>query len=294
MRSYRGSWLRSWVLGAILVTWPAVTTTVHAQPGFGADPFWPYNNQYTAYTTPLGPADPGAGQGSAFIGRQGNFSANQFQQYLDGLGAPGRGQSDRAGVGVPYFRGSVDPTFGDREYRPNAASNQRFEDKQKEVTQKYFLYFSETDPKKRAAYLKEYKRVRHESNRMVGGYKSSPSGILDHAAENAPIANSARSRRDEPTEGAVLPREPGTRSRSRTSASRTETDDPDVKPGRALRPAPPIPGVPGSPSSVRPRTPSSSLNRALGTGSRPSSTSSSPRPRRTSPITLPNLSLDGE
>ena len=49
MRGHRGSWLGPWLLAAGLVVMPAVSTTVRAQPGYGPDPFWPYNAQYAPY-----------------------------------------------------------------------------------------------------------------------------------------------------------------------------------------------------------------------------------------------------
>ena len=97
---------------------PAAATTVQAQPGFGPDPFWPYNNQYTPYVTPMGPAGPGGGQGMPPNMRGGNRGANQFQDYLDSLDSPGRNASDRSSIGTPYYRSAVDPSFEDRDETP--------------------------------------------------------------------------------------------------------------------------------------------------------------------------------
>ncbi len=293
MRSYRGGWLRSWVLGATLVVAPAVSTTVQAQPGFGPDPFWPYNNQYTAYTTPIGPASPDAGQSSAYIGRQGFSTANQFQQYVDGMSGPGRTSSDRANVGIPYFRGSIDPAFGgaDRDYRPNAGSADDFEKKQQDVTKKYFAYFSEKDPRKRAELLREYQQARRESSRELGSRSQSPSRFLSDASRT-PVGSGSRTTRDEMSPPIALPHEPGTINRSATSTSRPDDVDSARLQSRTTRPAPPMPSVPPLSSGTRTRTPTGALNRALGAGDRtggqaPGMTPATTRRRRTAPGLAP-------
>ena len=112
----------------------AAAPAVHAQPGYGADPFWPYNNQYAPYTAPMGPADPVAGgQSGELYSRDGLRGANQFQNYLDdlqGVGGPGRNLSDRSNIGMPYYRSAVDPSYmtermGPRQYQPVRRSLQR-------------------------------------------------------------------------------------------------------------------------------------------------------------------------
>ena len=290
MRSHRGGWLGSWVLGAILAVAPAVSTTVRAQPGFGPDPFWPYNKQYTPYTTPMGPASPDAGQGAAGVGRQGYSGANQFQQYLDELSSPGRNVSDRSGVGMPYYRGSVEPSFyPDREYRPNAQANERFEETQRKVMEKYFKYFSERDPRRRAELLREYQRARRDSSRSMSPRAQSPSRVLDAASRARPESGSSRASgrpRDDTSGSAFLPREPGTTSPSETSATRSGTAAGSARgQGRTLRPAPPVPSVTPSPGSRSRSSPSSVLNRARSmddrNGRTSGSTSATPRSRRT-------------
>jgi hypothetical protein len=265
-------------LGAILVVAPAVTTTVHAQPGFGPDPFWPYNSQYAPYTNAVGPASPDGGQGNSFVPRQGYNTANQFQQYLDDMGNPGRNVSDRAGVGVPYYRGSVDPSFGDREYRPNARSNKDFENTQRDINEKYFQYFSERDPRKRAELLREYQRARRESSRNLGSRAQSPSRDVAAAPRVRPEAGSSRESskpRGAMSASVSLPYEPGTSRAGPAGSSRAQ--------GRTLRPAPPVPTIAPSTGGGRSRatTPSSILDRARGLDGRggraPSSTSAAPR-----------------
>src|SRR5262249_25609387 len=67
----RGIRLSSWLGAASLVAGPAASTSVRAQPGFGPDPFWPYNSFYTPYTRPIGPASPAGGQGAPYLPRSG-------------------------------------------------------------------------------------------------------------------------------------------------------------------------------------------------------------------------------
>ncbi len=124
MRSHRGGGLESWLMAVGFVLLPAFTSTVRAQPGYGPDPFWPYNQQYAPYVSPIGPAGPDAGQGGALMPQAGFRGANQFQDYLDDLQSGGRKVSDRAGIGMPYYRSSVLPGFdatgrGSRQYRPS-------------------------------------------------------------------------------------------------------------------------------------------------------------------------------
>src|SRR5262249_15334205 len=123
---------------------------VRAQ-GFGPDPFRPYNNQYDAYTYPLGPAGPDAAQSAAAM-RAGLRGANQFQNYLAEIQGLGRTGTERYGQGLPYFRSVVDPRFDPgqkRDHRPNSTTAQSFEATQQRLTAKYLAYFEEQDPQKR-------------------------------------------------------------------------------------------------------------------------------------------------
>src|SRR5579883_2170577 len=146
MRSRRGSWLGPSLLAAGLLLAPSFATAVRAQPGFGPDPFWPYNNQYTPYVTPIGPADPMAGGRIATIPpRTGVRGANRFEEFMDELqGGPGRNTSDRAGVGTPYYRSTVSPTYDPkrrRQYQPNFRADRDLERTQREVADRYYAYF---------------------------------------------------------------------------------------------------------------------------------------------------------
>ncbi len=197
MRGHRGSWLGPWLLAAGLVVMPAASTTVRAQPGYGADPFWPYNSQYAPYVRPMGPASPAAGQGGAMMPREGIFGANRFQGYLEGLQGEERQTSDRAGIGVPYYR-AVNPSFdpnGSRQYRPNSRANANFEEAQRAVADKYFAYYSERDPARRAELRKEYRTARREATMSYSGRSRSPSRMVESAR---PAADARRARRLRP------------------------------------------------------------------------------------------------
>ena len=187
MRSQRGSWLGvcgTWA--ATLVLAAVVAPTAFAQPSFGPDPFRPYLNQYDPYVFPMGPASPMAGGGEMMM-RGGFNGANQFQSYLNEVSGAGRDTSDRAGIGMPYFRSAVNPSWGGsgfRDYQPNARSTPTFEETQRQVSDTYFAYFSERDPKKRAALLKEYRHARRTASRELNSGTPSPSQVLDAVSGN--------------------------------------------------------------------------------------------------------------
>ncbi len=186
MTSTRGKWLRSSLSALVILVAPASTSTVWAQGGFGADPFRPYNSQYDAYTYPTASPDmvPSAGG----MPRMGIRGANQYQGYLDELAGSGR-QSERYGIGVPYYRSAVDPSFdpkGDREYRPNGKADRTYEHTQEVITRKYLAYFAEKDPKKRAELLKDYNRVRSNVSRAMSARREDPTRVLEAAtADNS-------------------------------------------------------------------------------------------------------------
>jgi hypothetical protein len=181
MTSTRGKWLRSSLTALVILVAPASTSTSWAQGGYGADPFRPYNNQYDAYTYPMASPDmvPSAGG----MPRMGNRGANQYQGYLDELAGAER-TSERYGIGVPYYRSSVDPTFdpkGNREYRPNGKADRTYEQTQDLITRKYLAYFAEKDPKKRAELLKDYNRIRSNVSRAISTRREDPTRALEAA-----------------------------------------------------------------------------------------------------------------
>lgn len=275
MRSHRGSWLGSWLLASACLLMPGVSSTVRAQPGFGPDPFWPYNSQYAPYVSPIGPASPAGGQGGAFLPREGIRGANQFEDYLDGLQGGGRNFSDRANIGMPYYRSAVDPDYnprgrGSRQYQPNTRANTSFEQAQRTVADKYFAYYSERDPARRAELMKEYRAARRETSRILSGRGRTPSRT---AGSSSRLESGSR----RSTRSGSAPPIPGT-------GDRSASDD-----GR-IGPPPPVPSLGSSRSSgssTRGNSPGDVLRRseAMDANSRglPGSRPSGTRSRRTTP-----------
>ncbi len=191
MSSQRGGRVRigARFLAASFVMLVAGTGSAFAQPGFGPDPFWPYNSQYAPYARPVGPADPVGG--GAMRGNQAAFrGANQFQDYLDNLqGSAGRNFSDRATVGTPYYRSSVSPDFSlrgratSRQYQPNSSeANASFDMAQRRASEKYFAYSSERDPARRRELMKEYRDARRDASRALNTRARTPSSLTPSRA----------------------------------------------------------------------------------------------------------------
>jgi hypothetical protein len=270
MRSHRGSWFGSCLLAAAFASMPGACTIVRAQPGFGPDPFWPYNDQYTPYTAPIGPAEPMAGGRAAMIPQSGVRGANQFQQYLEGLQGAGRNMTDRASIGMPYYRSSVDPRYdtkGTRQYQPNQRSNQTFERAQQRVADRYFAYYSTRDPARRSELLREYRAARRDADRATTGRERPPSRDLE-----------------EPSVA-----EPGSRrgTGAGSAASRTGVSDRTRARSDRFGSAPEVPGAGSSRSSgstYRRTTPTDILNRsrAMDRGSSLAPSVTGPRARRPS------------
>ncbi len=233
MRSQCAGRIGSRFLAAGFVFLTALSGQVLAQPGFGPDPFWPYNQQYTPYTSPIGPAGPEGGQGGdARLPQAGFRGANQFEDYLGGMQGGGRNTSDRATIGQPYYRSSVSPDYdtsgrgSTRQYRPNSSeANATFDNAQRLASEKYFAYFSERDPVRRKELLREYRDARYQASRALNSRVRTPS---------ATAGTSSRTRT-------------GTRGTARTDASGARTGTA----GRSGRvgPAPAVPSTGGSRST---------------------------------------------
>jgi hypothetical protein len=262
MTSTRGKWLRSSLTALVISVAPASTSTVWAQGGYGADPFRPYNNRYDAYTYPMASPDmvPSAGG----MPRMGIRGANQYQGYLDELAGADRA-SERYGIGMPYYRSSVDPTFdpkGNREYRPNFKADRTYEQTQELITRKYLAYFAERDPKKRAELLKDYNRLRSNVSRAMSTRREDPTRALqaltadDFGEPRSPAA--ARRANALPALDDEKPRSAGAR-----RSSRALSNDDTARDGTGFIPPPP-PLVPGSSSraSSRRRRPTDVLDRS--------------------------------
>jgi hypothetical protein len=297
MTRARGNWLRSLLTGLGILAAPACTSTVWAQ-GFGPDPFRPYNAQYDPFTYPTG-ADPAA---SAEMAGSGVRGANQFQNYLNELQGAGRQGAEKYGIGLPYYRSAIDPRFdpkGDREYRPNKRTERSFEQTQELITQKYFAYFTETDPKKRADLLRDYNQLRSKLSRALSTRRGNPTRILEAATravserrttpEAGGRAEASPAAADSKPRSSLIPRPafPGLRSRL--------SDVPGVGDSRSIPPPPPLlPGDSIRGNSGR-RSPSDVLNRSrrFSPGDRAPSSPSRPMPgtsrldRRSTPAPPP-------
>jgi hypothetical protein len=263
MGSSRNRWLRSLLTGLGVLAAPVGASTAWAQ---SIDPFRPLISQYDAYRYPIGPATPGGGQ-SAPMALSGVRGANQYQDYLNGLeGGGGREAGDRGGIGTPYYRSAIDPRFdpnGDREYRPNRKTEESFERTQALITEKYFAYFSEQDPKKRAALLRNFNRARSQVTRALSARRESPDRLLENLTRNdldtRPTAATGRR-----VDTIRKPPEPKPRASSTGAPSPAPYADRSrdgLSP--AIPPAPPLfPGL-GTRGSRTRRSPSDILNRSL-------------------------------
>jgi hypothetical protein len=271
MTSPRGIGLGPWLWAACLVVAPAFTTVVRAQPGFGPDPFWPYNSQYTPYISPIGPASPEAGQGMPALPRPGLGSANRFQEYIDSMTGTARGITDRSSVGTPYYRSTVDPAYEQtykREYRPNQEADRVYERRQELVTDLYLAYFTERDPKRRAALLKQYRQARRSSSSALGTRRESPTRLLESASRLRSELEPSTMEEGGRASSLVRPRPPGLGATGRSatpSSLRPGSIDPARRSasGSGLGLPPPLPPIGPPRVGDRPRrTPTDVLNRA--------------------------------
>ncbi len=249
MTSTRWNRLGPTILALCLFLTMASGQTVSAQ-GFGPDPFRPYNNQYDAFTYPLGPSGYDAAQSAAMM-RSGLRGANQFENYLAEIQGWGRSDTERYGQGLPYFRSAVDPNLAERrDYRPNRSTVQSFEETQQRLTAKYLAYFDERDPKKRAQLLREYQQFRRQSTRALSAHREVPSRTTapaDRADSVERDRSSIRQRDSEPASRTTRPAVPRLRSSDPITRS---TPPPPRRPSRS--------GL----SSGTQRTPSDVLDRA--------------------------------
>jgi hypothetical protein len=267
----RKRWLRSFLMGLGILAAPLGASTVLAQAPI--DPFRPFNSQYDPYRTPIGPASPDGGQ-SAPMALSGVRGANQFQDYLTELQGAGRDGSQRSGIGVPYYRSAIDPRFdknGDREYRPNRRADATFEQKQALITEKYFAYFTEKDPKKRAELLRNFNRARSQVTRALSARGARSEQLLravDPGQSDAVTRNDLDSRPSVATSRRVDTLRKPAESKPRASSAAPTSSNPDsdqARDGRApsIPPAPPLfPGL-GTRGSRPRRSPSDILNRSL-------------------------------
>ena len=260
MTSTRGKWLQSSLTALVILVAPAGTSIVWAQGGYGVDPFRPYNSQYDQYTYPMASTDIAPGG----IPRMGNRGANAWQGYLDELAGSGRQGTERYGIGMPYFRSSVDPAFdpkGNREYRPNFKANQTYEQSQELITRKYLAYFAERDPKKRAELLRDFNRARSNASRALSARREDSTRALEAATADTVAQRRLPSpdRRADalPATADVRPRSSSRRSTRALPGDSASRDGMDSIP-------PPPPVLPGeySRGTNRRRRPSEILDRS--------------------------------
>jgi hypothetical protein len=245
----------------------------------------------------MGPANPVAGGQVPRLPRSGLAGANRFQDYLDTLAGPQRTITDRSVIGLPYYRSTVDPAWAARrEYRPNELADQGFEQTQQRVTDTYLAYFSERDPRRRAALLRDYRQARRDSSRVLGMRRGSPAGALEPSTRrrSATEPMGPAEERDD-----ALPRPlPAARGaaaeRAPSSAMRPGSSDSVSEPTFGPGPGPPPPIPPVSPSRIGDRSrrsPMDVLRRSRGLESRTNLTPGLRLPatgsRRTEPRSFP-------
>jgi len=274
MTSTHANWFRSLIAALSLGAAVTGTTTVWAQ-GFGPDPFRPYNSQYDPYVYPMGPAGPGAGQGGAMNGA-GVRSANQYQNFLNDLQGPSYSNGERYGIGQPYYRSTVDPSYIKHyrpDYQPKMKTERSFEDTQRLINDKYFAYLEEKDPKKRAHLLNDYHQARTLAARALSTRRESPARTLESATRlerelesTTTGRTTGRASSSALTPRSDLPASPRIRSGSLDSSRERES--------RSLPPAPTLPFGPSTRTGAR-RTPTDVLNRA-GSGDKPIDRQSKP------------------
>jgi hypothetical protein len=223
--------------------------------GFGPDPFQPYNAQYEPFVYPVGPAIPAAGQSAGANVRSGVRTANDWENYMNSLAGAGRAGSERFGIGMPYFHSAVDPRFdkdGKRQYRPNRKADRAFERSQELIAEKYLAYFSERDPARRAALLRDYSLARRQVTRALSSAGGAQTRLLERVApsENERGRRTTATERDaESPAGEDAMNQPSDAERSSSARGRT----------RAIPPPPPLRGG----AAARPRrTPDEVMERA--------------------------------
>jgi len=147
---------------------PLVLVPTAGAQGFGPDPFRPYNSQYDSAVFPIAPGPMSAFGNTLTNQNLGVRGANQFENYLESIGE-GRAGTRR----YDQANRAYDRQFG-RQYQPNRKADAGFQERQSEISDLYFRYLRENDPRKRAALLQQYKQARAQATRdlNVGGRNS--------------------------------------------------------------------------------------------------------------------------
>lgn len=143
-------------IAAALATGAASTAVAQVGGGMGPDPYRPYSSQFDPFIYPV-PSNGGQVLPSnAALGRAGLMRANRFQEFLD---------NSSFGTGNSNYRTQRRLNRDEShvsQYQPNRAVDEKsgFYEKKEYVSQVYFSYLRESDPKKRAELLKKYQQAR--------------------------------------------------------------------------------------------------------------------------------------
>lgn len=245
-------WLALGAAGPLLL---AIAPNAGAQ-GFGPDPFRPYNSQYDSAVFPIAPGPMSAFGNTMLNQNQGGVrGANQFENYLESIG-DGRGGARR----YDQANRAYDRQFG-RQYQPNRKADAGFQERQEEVSELYFRYLREQDPRKRAELLREYKLARGRATRQLSvGARNARSPRTARPGAEGALNGQAREFDERPD----LDYEPGVGRESGVGAARSPAAR-RAAPGRAA-PSPDIPAAPPTGSAdgrTRGRSPSQILDRAM-------------------------------
>lgn len=252
-----------------------VTSTVLAQPGMGPDPYRPFTSQFDAFTYPIAPGYGDVLSSEAALGRAGLAArSNRFQEYLQGNGF---------GAGNLNYRTQrqLDPqAFRESQYQPNRKVDEEsgYYEKQEYVSQAYFKYLRESDPKKRSELMKRYQQARSRPSRDFSvlnrrktprrneddsataerGRSSRARGFEDDSATDAPSSSRLRST-DRAT--GMKPAAPPLRGAGAAGSGRPAAPTPSDTLGESLRRERELRTNPSAPSSRTPSSRSRSLIR---------------------------------
>jgi len=233
--------LKHWLPALVFLSGVAGSHRALAQ-GFGPDPYRPYNSQYDSFVYPVAPGPLDYGQNQSPL-RSGIRGANQFDNYMNSvMGSPGARQQS-GGVGSPYYRGANRVT--EREgmnYQPNREVDAKFESNQEMLTDLYFKYLREKDPKKRADLFRQYNRARNRIDRDLASPRTAGSRSGTRPTRRAGTASGET---PEETDRGTTDRLPAGRQSANpppplpTSRARSRTGEADEGGSSPLGPAPP-------------------------------------------------------
>jgi hypothetical protein len=171
--------------------------------GLGVDPYRPYNSQYDPFVYAIQPDYGDVVPNGAAVDRGGIFRANQYQSFLSEL--QGKGASNPGySIGRPYFRSARQLSPADAEkfqYQPNKETDRAFFENQNLVSEKYFQFIRERDPRKRAELLRAYNQARAQMSRELG--RERPRAAIARGRDEA---EQAREREEEPARPAATER----------------------------------------------------------------------------------------